>query len=128
MEDYLVRATLAAPRGLGPVEAIAAALIAVSDDMFVGERQSLARHRQAIIAAHPDLRERELIKMASLASALAGALRDRGVPEPGASLAAEAGVAIFKVSFERWVSGAQPRPLSELIRESLQDLKSVTAD
>jgi AcrR family transcriptional regulator len=128
LEEGLVRGTLSAAADLGPVEAIAAALADMADDIFVGERQSLARHRQAIIAAHTDLRERELIKMASLASALSEALRERGVAEPGASLAAEAGVAIFKVSFERWVSGAESRPLSEFIRECLKDLKSVTAD
>ncbi len=41
------------------------------------------RRRQAIIAAHPELRERELIKLAVVAAAVADALRGRGVGEPG---------------------------------------------
>ena len=69
-------------------------------------RPRLPGRRQAIIAANPELQERELIKLAALAAALADALRGRGVADPAASLAAEAGIAVFKVAFQRWVSGA----------------------
>jgi len=126
LEDRLVRGTSQAPADLGPVEAVAAALVDVADDAFA-ERHGLAQQRQEIIAAHPELRERELIKLASLASALAGALRERGVPGPAASLAAEAGIAVFKVSYERWIAGSQSQPLSDMIRQSVADLKAVTA-
>jgi hypothetical protein len=68
-----------------------------------------------------------LIKLASIASALADALRGRGVPEPAASLAAEAGVAIFKIAFEQWVSDAKRRDLAHHVRESLAALKGVAA-
>lgn len=126
LEDRLVHGTVSAPGNLGPVEAVGAALADVADDVFAGLHE-YARHRQAVIASHPELRERELTKLASLASALAGALRERGVPGPAASLAAEAGIAVFKVSFERWTGGPPSRPLSDVIRESLADLKAVTA-
>ena len=69
-------------------------------------RRDFALRRQAIVAANPELQERELIKLATLAAALADALRRRGVPDPAASLAAEAGVAVFKVAFQRWVGQA----------------------
>lgn len=59
-------------------------------------RRERARVRQGVILAHPDLRERELIKMSALAAALAGTLRERGVPEPEAGLAADAGIAVFR--------------------------------
>ena len=62
-----------------------------------------------IIAANAELQERELIKLASLAAALADALRRRGVGDPAASLAAEAGIAVFKIAFERWVARSGPR-------------------
>ena len=81
----------------------------------------------AIIAANPELRERELIKLVSLASALADALCRRGVSAPAAGLTAEAGIAVFKVAFERWVNENNPRELPELIRESLDELKALTA-
>ena len=67
---------------------------------------------RAIIAANAELRERELIKLASLAAALADALRQRGVRDPAASLTAEAGIAVFRVAFERWVERDRPaRPV-----------------
>ena len=73
------------------------------------------------------MQERELIKLASLAAALADALRQRGVTEPAASLAAEAGIAVFRIAFERWINETNQRDLSQLIRESLDALKAVTA-
>ena len=65
------------------------------------ERRGYARQRHIVIAAHAELRERELIKLAALAAALADTLRRRGVAEPAASLVAGAGIAVFKVAFER---------------------------
>jgi hypothetical protein len=80
-----------------------------------------------VIAANAELRERELIKMASLASVLADGLRRRGVNEPAASLTAEAGIAVFRVSFERWVKSPGKRNLPGMVRESFEELKAVTA-
>ena len=77
--------------------------------------------------ANPELQERELIKLATLASVIAEALRQRGVGEPGASLTAEAGIAVFKVSFERWITQTGQHPLTQFIRESLDELRAVTA-
>jgi len=86
-----------------------------------------ALERQAVIAANAELQERELIKLASLTSALAAALRQRGVTEPAASLAAEAGIAVFRIAFERWISETSQADLPHIIRESLDELKAVTA-
>ncbi len=71
--------------------------------------------------------ERELIRLASLASALAVALRRRGVSDQAASLAAEAGIAVFKIAFNRWISESNQAKLPQIIRQSLEDLKTVTA-
>ncbi len=67
------------------------------------------------------------LKLASVASALAEALRRRGVSEPAASLTAEAAIAVFRIAFERWIDEADQRDLSQVIRESLHELKAVTA-
>ncbi len=91
------------------------------------ERREHSRRRQAVIAANVELQERELIKLASLAGALADTLRSRGVEDPAASLAAEAGIAVFRISIERWVSGLDRTDLPRLIRESFAALKAVTA-
>ena len=58
---------------------------------------------------------------------MAEALRSRGVTEPAASLTAEAGVAVFKIAFERWIGETNDPELAQLIRESLNELKAVTA-
>lgn len=48
--------------------------------------------------------------------------------EPAASLTAEVGIAAFRVAFERWVEETDERDLPELIRESLGELKALTAE
>jgi hypothetical protein len=120
-----VNTVASAPDPSTPIDAIAAALEAAGT--VLGERPERARQRQTVIAANPELRERELIKLASLASALAGALRARGVRDPTAGLAAEAGIAVFKIAFERWADESNQRDLPRLMRESLDELRAVTA-
>ncbi|MEV4444179.1 MULTISPECIES: hypothetical protein [Streptomyces] len=66
--------------------------------------------------ANPEPQERDLIKLTSMSAALADTLRRHGVMESAASLAAEAGVAVFKVGFERWITGDEERELSRLMR------------
>ncbi|HME03127.1 MAG TPA: TetR family transcriptional regulator [Solirubrobacteraceae bacterium] len=125
LEELLVSTVAKAPDGLAPMEAAAVGLEAAG--AAIQEGGELPRQRQAIIAASAELQERELIKLASLASALAGALRQRGVTEPAASLAAEAGIAVFRIAFERWIEETDRQDLSRLIRESLEELRAVTA-
>ncbi|SES68381.1 transcriptional regulator, TetR family [Nonomuraea wenchangensis] len=125
LEERLTAAVAAAPDSAGPLEAVAAALDAVGP--LFQERHERSRRRQAIILAHAELRERELIKLATLARALAGALRERGVGEPAASLAAEAGIAVFKIAFERWTDEPGEADLRQAMREAFAELRAVTA-
>ena len=125
LQDLLVSTLASTPDSAAPIDAVAAALEAAG--ALLQERRDYARQRQAVIAANVDLQERELIKLASLASALAGTLRQRGVRDPAASLAAEAGIAVFRIAFELWVSEASQADLPQLIRESFDELKAVTA-
>jgi len=74
------------------------------------------------------LQERELIKLAVLAAAIANALRQRGVKEPTASLAAEAGIAVFRIAFESWVSQSEERSLRQVISDSFTELEHVATD
>jgi AcrR family transcriptional regulator len=124
LQELLVDAVVGAPPSAAPIEAIATGLQAASG-AFEGRRDH-AGQRQAVIAANPGLQERELIKLATLAAALADALRRRGVADPAAELASEAGIAVFKVAFERWVSPSNHQDLSQLIGESLDQLRAVT--
>jgi AcrR family transcriptional regulator len=125
LQERLVSAVASAPDSAAPIDAIAGAIEVAG--VLLQERREAARQRQTIIAANTELQERELIKLASLASALAGALRRRGVSEPAASLTAEAGIAVFKIAFGLWVDGDSGQDLPRLIQESLDELKAVTA-
>jgi AcrR family transcriptional regulator len=125
LQEFLVSNVAAAPDSIAPIDAVGAALEAAG--ALLQQRREYARQRAAIIAANTELQERELIKLASLASATADTLRRRGVSDPAASLTAEAGIAVFRIAFERWVQETNQRDLPELIRDSLDELKAVTA-
>ena len=125
LREIYVRTIEAAPDAAAPIDMVAAALEAAAP--VLRERHAHARQRQTVIAANPGLQERELLKRASLASAMADALRRRGVPDPAASLAAEVGVIAFKTAFARWVSESDEHDLARLIREALDQLKVMIA-
>ena len=125
LEELFVTEVGAAPESAAPLDAVAAALDAAAA-MFE-QRRKFAARRQQIIAANPELQERELIKLQSLAGAVAQALRRRGVGDPAAILTAEAGITVFRVAFERWIDQANQQLLQRLIRESLKQLRAVTA-
>jgi len=125
LQELLVSAVASAPDSAAPIDAVAAALEAAG--ALLQERREFALQRQTVIAANTELQERELVKLASLSAALAGTLRRRGVSDTAASLTAEAGIAVFKIAFERWVNESNQRDLPQLIRESFDELKAVTA-
>jgi AcrR family transcriptional regulator len=122
--ERFVQGLAAAPADAPPLEAVAAALEA--GGAFLRDRRDFARRRQAVVTANAELHERELVKLASVAVALAEGLRGRGVAEPTATVTAETGVAIFRTAFERWVQ-ADDRDLADCIRESLDALRAVSA-
>jgi hypothetical protein len=107
------------------LEAVGAAIRACA--AVLPSSRERAKARRTLILAHAELRERELLKFTSLVSAVAGALRQRGVAEPAASLTAETGIAVFKVAFDRWVDDPRPRDLLHHIEEGLDEIKTVIA-
>ena len=125
LQEEMVTALEGAPVSASPMDAVGLALDAAA--AMLGGRREYSRRRQSVIAANADLRERELIKMASLSAALADGLRRRGVADPDASLAAEAGIAVFRVAFERWVNARRSSDLAQVMRESLDQLTTLTA-
>jgi AcrR family transcriptional regulator len=125
LEQFIVESIGHAPKTMAPLDAVAAALEATTP--LFEARRGHARKRRAVIAAQAELRERELIKLASLAVAVAASLRKRGVSAPTAALAAEAGIAVFRNAFERWVDDQEQRPLSGHIQASLKELRAVAA-
>ena len=126
MQELLVRAIADAPPGATAMDAVGLVLQTVG--AIVQETPELARVRAKVVSANPELRERELVKLAEIATAMTGALRGRGVPEPAASLAAETGIAVYKVAFARWISAPGQPDLPAILRESLTELKSALSD
>jgi len=125
LERRMVDALSAAPRAAGPMDAIAVGLLSAAE--LFADRRDYSRRRQAVIAATPELRGREFIKMASLVAAFTEALRLRGVEPAVASLAAETGVAVFRVAFERWIAGPDDADLADVMRGTLAALSGLTA-
>ena len=125
LQQALVDAVQGAPGDASPMVAVAAALDTAAT--MIGTNREHSRSRQAVIDSSAELRERELIKLASLASALADGLRRRGVPDPQAGLAAETGIAVLRVAFPQWIQAPAERPLADVMRESLADLTALVA-
>jgi len=123
LQAAMVDAVHTAPHSAGPLDLIGAALLAAAD--VIGGRRDFSQQRAAVISATPALAERELSKMATLSAALSAALRARKIAEPAASLAAEAGVGVFRVAFEQWVSASKERPLQEFMQHALDQLRSL---
>jgi hypothetical protein len=67
-------------------------------------------------------------RCSEFAAAMAGALGDRGIPEPAASLAAETGIVVYRVTFARWIGDQAQLGLPESLRESIAELRDVLAD
>ncbi len=118
-------AVASAPAGAAPLSAVAAAFGSLAG-MFE-ERHAFARVRARVVEANPELQERELIKLQTLAGAVADALRARGVKANEAVLAAQAGVTVFHVAFARWVAQDDPAAFRGLLDESLRELRGVAA-
>jgi AcrR family transcriptional regulator len=115
----------AVPEDGPPLEAVAAALDAAA--RLIGGNRAYSRERQRIIDSSPELRERELIKLSSMAGTLADALRARGVADPHAQLAAEAGLAVFRVAFATWLAADDERSLADVMRESFEGLTALAS-
>jgi AcrR family transcriptional regulator len=125
LQALLVDAVLDAPDGASPFGAVRRALDAAG--VVFDDRREFSRRRQAIIMGSEELRERELIKLATLAGALADALRRRGVDDPEAALTGEVAIAVFRVAFESWVADDDPAGLTERFRSSFDAVRAVAA-
>jgi AcrR family transcriptional regulator len=126
LQEHLVRGVAEAPEGVSAIDAVGHGLHAAAG-LLGQSRRDLSGKRQAVIAANPELRERELSKLAGYAAAVAGALRQRGVAGQYATLAAEAGVTVLRVAVEEWANDDRGRELTALVEESLAQLRAVAA-
>ena len=125
LEHRWLEAVAAAPADADPLAVATAGFDPVAE-MFV-ERHGFVQVRARIIDSNPELQERELIKLQSLAGSIKCALVERGISHNSAILAAQTAVTVFHVAFARWVQQDDPAAFRGLMDESLEELRAVTA-
>ncbi len=125
LRDRIVAAVASAPESAGPLDAVGKGLDAAA--ALLGEgRRDLARKRFTVIASNPGLHERELAKLAEYAAAIAGVLRLRGVGEPEASMAADAGMTVMRVALQAWADDDERGPeLGAVMENALRKLRAL---
>ncbi|MGW4810948.1 helix-turn-helix domain-containing protein [Kitasatospora cineracea] len=123
--DALVRlltgAVAATPPGAGPRQAAEAVLAAAGEHAFTAERHEAVRERQQVVAANPELTERELLKHEALATALTAALRERGTPDPAAALTALLALLALRTALAAWTA----RPGQDFTALALAELTAL---
>lgn len=122
---HILDAVRTVPKSSPPLDTVLHAYETTND--FFEQRRSFSRKRSALIAAHPELLERELIKMTTLAAAITEVLQQRGTPAAAATLAAHTGGAIFRVAFEQWTHDRKDRSLAFHLRAAWRQLEAVVA-
>jgi AcrR family transcriptional regulator len=125
LRDLLVSSVENAPPSASPLEAVKIAVESVGEALE--PRRAITLRRQSVIVSNPELQERELSKFGILSAAISDALRHRGATVLAADLAAEAALAVFRISFRRWIEETPPRAFPAIIRESFDELKAVAA-
>lgn len=124
LEELVAAEIASAPTPAAPIETVIEAIKAIA--VILEDQRDFGLRRSAVIAANPELKERELIKIAQLADRAAAALVERGVDEAEAWMAAEVGAMVFKSSFDRWSSSGATASLSALMDDAYAELCRMT--
>jgi AcrR family transcriptional regulator len=117
----------AAPPEAKLITCLQAALAAVGDTM-TPQRRATASRRILIVTADSALQERGQLKYARITSSIADALRERGVDDLTARLAADLCLLAFRVAFERWMKAAEDEPFPPFAVKALNDLQTRAAE
>ncbi|MBI0292962.1 TetR family transcriptional regulator [Streptomyces sp. PRKS01-29] len=126
MAGVLAEGIAAAPATAEPFEAVAHALDAVGREAFPPDRRAWVARRRAVIAANPELREREALKGLGLTASMTDALKRRGVPELTSCVAAELGALAMKIAYERWSETTDGDDFGEVARRALRDVRAAS--
>jgi AcrR family transcriptional regulator len=120
----VTRLMVDAPPELSPMALIEHGLQTMAVTVFDGRRDRM-RIRRAVIRSDEGLRERELRKLSTVSEAVAEGLRRRGLDELTAVLAGRLAVTAFNVAVERWLGQDDEQPLTDLVRDTLEAMRSV---
>ena len=126
MNGLLAEAIAAAPAGDAPLDAVAHALDAIGRRAFTPARREFVARRRAVIAANPELQEREALKGLGLTTSMTEALGRRGVPGLTACVAADLGALAWKIAYERWSDTANADEFGEVARRALGELQAAS--
>ena len=124
LQSALTREVLAARSVAEPLQVVVAALSAFDWEAL---GRDLQRRRQAVIAASPELLERELVKTNALTDALAAVLRERGVAADTARLATRVGAQVFQMAYHDWLAVNDGATLPARAENALSLLGSLIA-
>ena len=127
MTGLLAGAIAAAPATATPLEAVAHALDAAGREAFTPARREFSARRRAVIAANPELQEREALKGLGLTASMTDALKRRSIPNLTSYVAAELGALALKIAYERWSDTASGDEFSEVARRALGELQAASA-
>jgi AcrR family transcriptional regulator len=127
MTELLVKGIAAAPVTATPLEAVAYALDAVGREAFTPARREFTARRQAVVAANPELQEREALKGLGLTASMADALKRRGVPDLTSRVAAELGALTLTIAYERWSDTTNADEFTEVARRTLSEVQAASA-
>ncbi len=119
----LMQAIADAPGNLEPFDALLCAFRKSARNLE--DNRPFAEPRWKIIAVTPALRERELAKHAWLTDAVAEALRQRGVGDDLAGLAARTGWAAYQHAVQTWVDDPE-QSLDKCLSRAFDDLRALS--
>ena len=123
LRAVLVEKILQAPDVGEPLQVVIG-ILSEFDWESLGPRKS-HRQRQAVIAANPELLERDLIKNHSIAVGFMDALRQRGVDADIARLAAHVGIQLFFTAYVHWLEAGGKADLASMSESAMSLLASI---
>lgn len=118
----LVEKILEAPDVVNPLQVVTRTLVEFDWEAMGRDSQ---RQRHAVIAANPELLERDLIKRDDIAVAFTDALRQRGVDADTARLAARVGIQVFFTAYEDWLGAGDNANLAAITEKLISRLESI---
>jgi len=121
----LTQAVAEAPDGLGALETLLRAFRKAGP--MLEDNRPFSEPRLQVIAVTPALRERDLAKAASLTDAVTEALRQRGVADRSAGLAAQIGWAAFHQAAQAWIDDPSQSFDAHLL-QAFDDLRALGGD
>jgi AcrR family transcriptional regulator len=123
LSEAFVQGILEATEVAEPLRAVTRTLAGFDWDSL-GSRES-QRRRDAMIAANPELLERDLIKQQQTADRLGHALHQRGVEPDAAELAARVGIQVFRTAYRRWLDAGDGADLAAMTDSATALLASI---